>query len=80
MQQHFDHAKETTIWWLGLAIAITLAIFYTIPYPFGLVAIGLTFLIVGHVIPMRIIETHAKLNGPLNVYSSVATPLYAKAK
>ncbi|MFY3741533.1 MAG: hypothetical protein HMLIMOIP_001990 [Candidatus Nitrosomirales archaeon] len=52
-----DHFIGTAAWWLGLAIAISMGSLFAIPYPFGLAAIALTFLIVGYMIPMRIIDS-----------------------
>jgi hypothetical protein len=49
----------TAVWWLGLAIAISMGTVYAVPYPFGLVAIVVTFVVIGYIIPMRIIENHS---------------------
>jgi hypothetical protein len=53
-----DQPLGTALWWLGLAIAISLGTVFTIPFPYGLVAIVGILLTVGYIIPMRMIDSN----------------------
>ena len=51
-----DPSMDTVLWWLGLSVAISMGILFAIPYPLGIVAIATTFILVGYIIPMKIMS------------------------